>query len=368
MKQIFFMVTAFLWVLSAGAQAQDNKTGTEEGKGQKIIIKKIIRTDGTEMTETEIKALAEEELKNAGANGQKREVRVFVTDGGQKEEILMDDDKRVIVIKGDASHAGKCMAEAKACCAKAKMTCDPEKAVLGVVLREVGGDNGAAIERVFEGTGASKAGLKEGDIILKIDGKKVTDVESAVAALSGHKINDQIRIVYLRSGESEKTNVTMGKCTEEMCMPSWNHMNSFGNGLSKELDLKMREQIKEGASEIKEEAIKLKELARELKKEIEMEMRTEEGSNPSISESLELRYLAGYPNPSQGQLKVQYSGNKGPIQVSVIDLNGKELYSEKVPEFNGKYEKEINLEHTKGTVILKITQGEKSIQEKIIVE
>ncbi len=368
MKQIIFMLASILWVLSVDTQAQDNKTATEEGKGQKIIIKKIIRSDGREMTETEIKALAEEELKNAGADGEKREVRVFVTEGGQREEIVLDDDKRVIVIKGDGKNAGKCMAEAKACCAKAKMTCDPEKAVLGVVLREAGGDNGATIDRVFDGSGADKAGLKEGDIILKIDNKKITDVESAIEVLSGHKINDQVRIVYLRSGESEKTNVTLGKCTEEMCMPSWKSMNSIGNEISRDIDVKMREQIKEGTSEIKEEALKLKELARELKKEIEMEMRTEDNSGPSVSESLELRYLAGYPNPSQGQLKVQYSGNKGPIQVSVIDLNGKELYSEKVPDFNGKYEREINLEHTKGTVILKITQGEKSIQEKIIVE
>jgi membrane-associated protease RseP (regulator of RpoE activity) len=368
MKQIFFLFAAFLWVVSANAQNQENKSGTEEVKGQKIIIKKIIRTDGKEMTEAEIKALAEEELKNAGSDGEKREVRVFVTEGGQKEEILMDDDKRVIVIKGDGPLARNCMAEAKACCAKAKMACDPEKAVLGVVLREAGGNNGAAIDRVFEGSGAEKAGLKEGDIILKIDNKKIADVEAAVAALGGRKINDQVRIVYLRSGETEKTNATLGKCSPEMCMPSCKAIHSMGNGISKDLDIQMREQIKEGTSEIKQEAMRLKELAKELKKEIEMEMRTEGGSAQSTNESLELRYLAGYPNPNQGQLKVQYSGSKGAIQVSVIDLSGKELYSEKVPDFNGKYEKEINLEHTKGTVILKITQGDKSIQEKIIVE
>lgn len=75
---------------------------------------------------------------------------------------------------------------------------------MGVVLRNAGGSNGASIERVFEGSGASKAGLQEGDILLKINSSKVIDVESAIEALSGLKVDDKVKVSYLRNGETQK--------------------------------------------------------------------------------------------------------------------------------------------------------------------
>ncbi|MBK9271116.1 MAG: PDZ domain-containing protein [Saprospiraceae bacterium] len=360
MKKSFFALIMMCSILTLQAQnnSSDSKDQNAEKTEKKIIVKKISRGDQNNMTDEEIQKMVEAELKEAGADG---DVKVIVRKNGENQNMVIDGDDKVIVFKNEGKSA--CCAKSKGkCCAKAGAECPPDKAVMGVVLRNAGGANGAAIERIFEGSGASAAGLKEGDIILKINNTKITDVESAIGALSGLKINDKIKVSYLRNGETEKTNVTLGACTPEMCKPAGFKNFHFDSE-------EFKQQMREGAKELKEEAIKLKEKAKELKQELEMEWKQKnESSQQESSENLEIRYLSGSPNPSQGLLKISYSGSKSPIHVSVVDLSGKEIYSEKVNDFNGNYEKEINIEHAKGTVVLKITQGEKVLQEKIIIE
>lgn len=69
---------------------------------------------------------------------------------------------------------------------------------------------GMYISRVYPGTGAAKAGLKEGDIILQIDGKKVTTFSDIQSILSNHKIGDVITIRVLRDGQTKDFKVTLG--------------------------------------------------------------------------------------------------------------------------------------------------------------
>ncbi|ADQ46117.1 HtrA2 peptidase [Caldicellulosiruptor kronotskyensis 2002] len=69
---------------------------------------------------------------------------------------------------------------------------------------------GMYISKVYPGTGAAKAGLKEGDIILQIDGKKVTTFSDIQSILSNHKIGDVITIRVLRDGQTKDFKVTLG--------------------------------------------------------------------------------------------------------------------------------------------------------------
>ena len=86
------------------------------------------------------------------------------------------------------------------------------------------------------------------------------------------------------------------------------------------------------------------------------------------SESLMIEYNT-YPNPNQGLLKVNFTGQKDkPTVIQVIDMKGNEVYVEKLDNFDGTYNKEINLTSVKGTLILNIRQGEKILSEKIIVK
>lgn len=63
---------------------------------------------------------------------------------------------------------------------------------------------GFPIEYVVEGGPAQRAGIKDGDRILKIDGKEITDVYSYMNTISKHKPGDVIEILILRD-EKELT-------------------------------------------------------------------------------------------------------------------------------------------------------------------
>lgn len=70
---------------------------------------------------------------------------------------------------------------------------------------------GAEIEEVTENSAADKAGLKENDIITKIDGETIAGPEDVSRIVRKHKPEDKIEITYDRKGKIEKTTVTLGK-------------------------------------------------------------------------------------------------------------------------------------------------------------
>ena len=73
---------------------------------------------------------------------------------------------------------------------------------------------GIVVVSVVEGTGASKSDLKAGDVIIAIDGSKVTDSAYLKYILYKYKAGDKIKITYLRDGKEKTTNVTLTKNEE----------------------------------------------------------------------------------------------------------------------------------------------------------
>jgi serine protease Do len=83
-------------------------------------------------------------------------------------------------------------------------------AFLGVVT-EKAEKGGAKIEQITTGSAADKAGLKEGDIITKIDDAAIATPEDLTKAIHKHKPEDKVTIFYDRDGKSEKVTATLGK-------------------------------------------------------------------------------------------------------------------------------------------------------------
>lgn len=65
-------------------------------------------------------------------------------------------------------------------------------------------------EAVSAGSPAAKAGLKEGDIITKINGKKLGSTNPLLSAISLHAPGDKITVTYLRDGKERTAEVTLG--------------------------------------------------------------------------------------------------------------------------------------------------------------
>ena len=86
---------------------------------------------------------------------------------------------------------------------------DENRAMLGVTTDHA--DSGAEIQSVSKESAAEKAGLKKGDIITKIDAKKIETPDDLTEAIQDHKPGDKVNITYLRDKKEQKASAELGK-------------------------------------------------------------------------------------------------------------------------------------------------------------
>ncbi len=91
-------------------------------------------------------------------------------------------------------------------------------AMLGVTTEKT--DLGAAISNVTKESAAEKIGLKEGDIIIKADDKKIETPDDLSAVIKSHKPGDKVVVTYLRDKKEQKVTAELTK---------WKGMNVFGS-------------------------------------------------------------------------------------------------------------------------------------------
>ncbi|MFN8279780.1 MAG: PDZ domain-containing protein [Saprospiraceae bacterium] len=231
------------------------------------------------------------------------------------------------------------------------------KAVLGIQAEDAGGNNGASITQVMDGSGAEKAGLEEGDIILKINNNRVADFDELISRLSGFRPGDKVKVKLLRGGQEISKTVTLGKPSAELARPSCCAGKSCKN-VEKKIIIRKDKNGSQGMIEIPEGDSDRKVIIRENR------INREEQSNRNLNVSV----LVGSPNPNKGQLNISFEGDKAPFTIKVVDLNGKEIYSEKVDNDSGQYSKQIELDKAKGTLLIQVLQSGKTSTAKIIME
>jgi S1-C subfamily serine protease len=80
-----------------------------------------------------------------------------------------------------------------------------------------GVEQGVIIRNVTSGSPAEEAGLSRGDVITAIDGEPVTDPQSIVDAVTGHKPGDVVTLSVIGSGEDEErlVEVTLAEHPED---------------------------------------------------------------------------------------------------------------------------------------------------------
>jgi serine protease Do len=97
---------------------------------------------------------------------------------------------------------------------------DENHAMLGVVTEKE--EEGARISEVSKESPAEKAGLKEDDIITKIDETKIEDPDDLTKAIRQHKAGDKVTVTFLRDKKEQKISTELTK---------WKGMsfNTYGN-------------------------------------------------------------------------------------------------------------------------------------------
>ena len=85
---------------------------------------------------------------------------------------------------------------------------------------------------------------------------------------------------------------------------------------------------------------------------------------------LEMEEMKMFPNPHDGKFNLSFNlKNKGDAKVSIFTIEGKEIYSEKLPSFSGNYNKDIDISNNqKGVYFVKIEQGSHSQVKKVVLE
>jgi len=69
---------------------------------------------------------------------------------------------------------------------------------------------GARINRVVEGGAADKAGIKEGDVIVQIDGKPVQRSEEVIELIQQHEAGETIGLIIIRGEEEMSMQASLG--------------------------------------------------------------------------------------------------------------------------------------------------------------
>lgn len=64
-------------------------------------------------------------------------------------------------------------------------------------------------QTIIAGGPAEKAGLKEGDVITKVDGTPINEKTSLVSVLSAHKVGDTVTLTVVRAGKTLTIHVTL---------------------------------------------------------------------------------------------------------------------------------------------------------------
>lgn len=68
---------------------------------------------------------------------------------------------------------------------------------------------GVYVTAVNEGSAAEKAGLKEGDVIIAIDGETVTTAAELTAKKNLHSAGEKVKLTFIRSGEEKTVKLTL---------------------------------------------------------------------------------------------------------------------------------------------------------------
>lgn len=84
----------------------------------------------------------------------------------------------------------------------------PNKALLGVITEKMEAA-GATIKEVSKDSPADKAGLREGDVITRINEKQISEPQDLYESIGELKPGDKVTVTYLRDGKSAKATATL---------------------------------------------------------------------------------------------------------------------------------------------------------------
>jgi S1-C subfamily serine protease len=85
----------------------------------------------------------------------------------------------------------------------------PAPVFFGVGTDGQGEADGVRLTRIVPGSAAARAGLREGDVLVRFGDRGVHGFEDLIAALRARRRGDEVRVLYLRDGLEHETAATL---------------------------------------------------------------------------------------------------------------------------------------------------------------
>ncbi len=102
------------------------------------------------------------------------------------------------------------------------------KTFMGVVTEKTA--DGVKINEVMKGSAAEKAGLKNGDVITKINDKEISNPDDLVETIRSHKPKEEVKVYYKRDDKKSDVTVKLGERKESNRTFIFNDDKGFGKG------------------------------------------------------------------------------------------------------------------------------------------
>lgn len=234
---------------------------------------------------------------------------------------------------------------------------DPCDVFIGVYTTtgDTDGD-GVRITSIIGNTPAEVSKLMAGDVILELNDTPINSSNKLRIERDKNNPGDDFTLLIKRNEQVINVNATFKTCEVEAEM----------------------EQLQE------RDAIEVEELAEDIEleiQELEKAMPYMDQPAPAALEEpteneplfntpqlgLELFEYEAFPNPSVGEINIRFKAEPTATTVRLADINGKIIYEEQLNNFDGIYQKKLNLGTVPGTVLLAIQQGEKIVTKKLVL-
>jgi S1-C subfamily serine protease len=239
-----------------------------------------------------------------------------------------------------------------------------KEACLGVYTEAYAQDNakGAKIQSFTDESAASEAKMEEGDVITAVNGKTVASHDDLWNAISQYKPGEKVKVEFLRADKNLSIDATLKACKDNSNKIILNETNGKGDNQNRQFFI-----WNWGTNE--QNRIREHHVITIHKGEGDGEkVNATPNNNVATDRALKLDAFKVYPNPTQGQVTVEFKASAVPTIVALFDASGRQLFREELNSFNGDYMQQFDLnEYAKGNILVQVLQGNKVFSEQIIV-
>lgn len=236
-------------------------------------------------------------------------------------------------------------------------------ACLGVYTETYTQNNtkGTRISGFTEESAANEVQMAEDDIITAVNGAQVKSHNDLWNEISKYQPGAKVNVEYLRGDKTRTVEATLKACRDNSSQVIIN--NAEGEGRSQN-----REFYTWNWGTAEKERMRERRIITIHKGEGDTEKVNTAPAQPTTDRSLKLQSFKVYPNPTQGQVTIEFQGESVATVVSLFDLSGRQLFREELNAFNGDYNQQFDLaEYAKGTILIQVVQGEKVYTEQVVV-